>query len=128
MLTEAQTHRLKELEEKEGDFTEEERQEWVRLHEDQDNEAIEPITEEKKLQPLKDELLKLEMQRKRLELELNIRAEKIRIEKAQAKLDGKIWCEVCKKGVDGKHMREIHHMEYCDDHKDWFKLEHFEEN
>ena len=128
MITETEAQRLKELEEKEGDFTEEERQEWVRLHEDQDNEAIEPITEEQKLQPLKDELLKLEMKRKRLELELEIRSEQARIAKAEAKLDGKIWCDKCKKGVDEKHMREIHHMEYCDDHKDWFPLSHFEDS
>ena len=61
MLTETQTQRLKQLEEKEEDFTEDERKEWVELHEDQDNEAIEAITEEQKLQPLKDEKLRLEM-------------------------------------------------------------------
>lgn len=128
MLSETEQKRLSELETKEGEFTEDERKEWVQLHEDQDNEAIDQITEEQKLQPLKDEKLRLEMERKRLELEVDIRAERIRIEKAHAKLDGKIWCEKCKKGVDEKHMREIHHMEYCDDHKDWFLLEHFEEN
>lgn len=128
MISETQAQRLKELEEKEGDFTDEEREEWVRLHEDQDNEAIEAITEEQKLQPLKDKLLQLEMRRKRLELEVDIRSEQLRIKKAEARLDGKIWCEKCKEGVDENHMRSVHHMEYCDDHKAWFTLDHFEEN
>ena len=124
MLSEQQTQRLKELEEKEGDFTEEERQEWVRLHEDQDNEAIEPITEEQKLQPLKDELLKLEMERKRLELELNIRAEKRRIEKARQELDGKIWCPVHEMYVNNSdHFKELI---YCDECRKDMPHSHFQ--
>lgn len=103
MLTDTQIHRLKELEEKEGDFTEDERKEWIELHEDQENEAINPITEEQKLQPLKDERLKLEMERKRLELELDIKAEKIRIEKAKKELDGMVYCDDCRKWVYPDH-------------------------
>src|SRR5690242_15185171 len=80
-------------------LSEHERQEWIELMEDLTpieidpniHESLEQIKKERELQPLKDDLLKLEMQRKKLELELEIKTEKARIEKAKKQLDGMIW-------------------------------------
>ena len=49
------------------------------------------------------EVEKLETERKELELTLKIRREKERIEKAKNLLDGKLFCDDCKKWVYPSH-------------------------
>jgi len=93
-------------------FTDEERSEWIELQEEltptiediHECEPIEAIKEERKLEPLKKEALRLEMERKKLELEDRIKSEKTRIEKLKYKLrKGLIYCDECKKDMPPSH-------------------------
>ena len=111
-LREIQAKRLEELNNT-YPISEEERAEWIELMEElspdaediHECEPIEAIKEERKLEPLKTQLLKLEMERKRLELELQIRDEKARIYKAKNLLDGKIWCDDCHTWENPSHFK-----------------------
>ena len=74
------------------------------------NNAVEPIQEiidhrkkKEELRKKEQEASKLETERKELELTLKIRREKERIEKAKNKLDGKVFCDDCKKWVYPSH-------------------------
>ncbi len=92
-------------------LSDDERSEWIQLMEDLTpieidpnvHESLDQIKKERELQPLKDDLLKLEMQRKKLELEVEIKTEKARIEKAKNLLSGLIWCDDCLKWMPKKH-------------------------
>ena len=111
MSYEDKARRLEELDKIEN-MTEEQRQEWILLMEEltptveniNDCEPIEAIREERKLEPLKHEALKLEMERKKLELDDQIKTEKAKIEKLKYKLrKGLIYCDECKKDMPPSH-------------------------
>ena len=74
---------------------------------EEDIETIEPIKEIRqrvaKNREMEDQLKKLQVERKALELKLSLQREKERIEKAKNKLDGKIYCDDCKKWVYPEH-------------------------
>ena len=91
-------------------MTEEERQEWINLMEEltpieiepDTTEPLEQIKKERELKPLKEELLKLEMERKKLELENEIKIEKKKIENLK-KHSGLIYCDDCQKWCEPSH-------------------------
>ena len=72
-----------------------------------ENEPIEQISEHRKkrleIQKKQEALKQLREQRYELELNLNLQKEKARIEKAKNLLDGKIFCDDCKKWVYRSH-------------------------
>ena len=69
--------------------------------------VIEPIREHRRIkahnQAMEEELRRVQAERKSLELKLSLRKEKERIERAKNLLDGKIYCDDCKKWMWPSH-------------------------